>query len=178
MSSVTLLGDMPKVRRTSAVAHALTLQARALVFSGEGDAYDKARVLLEEALRQDPDYVPALYYLSAILYWKASYAHPFDPAKFEENDRLANELDNRALQIDPDHPNVLSMQGWTNFEINKDFQMAANLIERAVQAAPGDVEVLRIAAGFARRIGHTDQAIELAQLEEKLDPLCRGCSHG
>jgi adenylate cyclase len=174
---VELLGDMPTAQRTDPLAHSLTLQARHLLIAGPSSAEkdERAAMLLQEALRIDPDYIPAMYYMGAYYYYVASFREPFDPAFFEENMRLNYEYDERALAVDPDHGKTLITLGWAAFEFEKDFQRAADLFERAVSVAPGDEEVLRVTSSFARRIGRFDTAIRLKQLAAERNPECSTC---
>jgi adenylate cyclase len=60
---VTLLGAVPRTRRTDPRAHALTLQAKHIHESGARGTGEQMAALLEEALALDPDYVPAMNWL-------------------------------------------------------------------------------------------------------------------
>jgi tetratricopeptide (TPR) repeat protein len=130
--------------------------------------------LLEQALDLDPDYVPALVQLGLALYLRAN----FGPA-YSETDLLRNRsLIEKALTLEPDHGVANAYLGWGYFEYEKDLQKAARQLERAVQLAAGNAEVLRVASGFARRIGRFDAAVHLAGLAVERDPLCVACAAG
>ena len=174
---VELLGDMPTAQRTDPLAHSLTLQARHLLIAGASSAENSGRAaaLLEEALHIDPNYIPAMYYMGAYYYGRASFREPFDPEYFEENMRLNYEYDERALAVDPNDAKTLTALGWAAFEFEKDFERAADLFERAVSVAPGDEEVLRVTSSFASRIGRFDTAIRLKQLAAERNPECSTC---
>lgn len=174
---VELLGNMPVVQRTDPLVHSLTLQARHLLTGSPSSAEkdERAAALLEEALHIDPDYIPAMYYMGAYLYYKATFAEPFDPEYFEHNMRLNYEYDERSLAVDPNHALTLATLGWAAFEFEKDFERAAELFEHAFSVAPGDEEVLQVTSAFAQRIGQFDTAIRLRQLAAERNPECATC---
>ena len=96
----------------------------------------------------------------------------------EEMARLERYSYHRAVELQPDHPEVLARRGWEQFEIHHNWQEAARLIERAVIAAPANPRILQIAAGFARQLNRFDvsNGIRLRWLE--MDPLCVYCMYG
>jgi TolB-like protein/tetratricopeptide (TPR) repeat protein len=165
-----LLGDMPTAPRTDPVVLTLTMQARRT-----GTSIENSVVLLEEALSIDPDYVPALIQMGALVYQAATYAQPFSAEAFEEARENANAYLLRALSIDPDNARAIFFQGWDAYEIEHDFQKAANLVERAVATAPGDELILGWASEFARRIGKFDTSLFLKRLANERNPECHRC---
>ena len=172
---VELLGDMPKVIRTDPTVLTLVLQARRVMYSGTEDRRERAIALLEEALRIDPDYIPALHDLGSTLYYRATFTRPFEPEAFERAMKVIVELNDRAIAIAPDDGLVLIRSGWRAFEVEKDFQKAADLIELAMAAAPGNEEVLSWTAYFARVTGHFDLAISLKQQAMERNLECPHC---
>jgi len=166
-----LLGDMPKALKTDPAVLTLTLQARRA-----GSDQERRIVLLEEALRIDPGYVPAMRALNLAYYWKATDGDgPFNPADFERTLKVMTELSERANAIAPNNGQVLAWRGWNAFEFERDFQKAANLMERAFAAAPGDEMVMSYVATFARRIGHFETAIRIKKLLAERGPECHIC---
>jgi TolB-like protein/tetratricopeptide (TPR) repeat protein len=172
-----LLGDMPTAARTDPIVLTLMMQARRILTSGGENRSERGRALLEEALRIDPEYAPALWQLGLNHYFEAMGTRPFDPEVFEQKLKIINELNDRALAASPDSGLALLTAGWNAFEHEKDFQKAANLVERAIAAVPGDEEVLRGAAAFARRIGSFDNAIRLKRLAAERNPECPMCQN-
>ena len=172
-----LLGDMPKAVRTDPVVLTLMMQARRARQSWGPDADERALALYEEALTIDPDYVPALYEMGAIVYQAASQAMPFDAEAFEQARAYSNTFHARALAIDPDNAHVLFWQGWDAYEMEQDLQKAANLIERAIALAPGDESILGFGSEFARIIGKFDASVALKHLSGKRNPECHRCQN-
>jgi TolB-like protein/tetratricopeptide (TPR) repeat protein len=170
-----LLGDMPKVIRTDPTVLTLVLQSRRVRDGPSQSRGTRARALLEEALRIDPNYAPAIWDLILVNYYEVMSTQPFDPLAFEQMAQINNELEERARALAPNNAFALFSIGWNAFEMNLDFQKAADYIERAIAAAPGDEEILRSAAAFARRIGHFDTAIRLKQLAAERNPECPVC---
>jgi len=170
-----LLGDIPKAIRTDPVVLTLMMQARRVELSGTPDFRDRSIALLEEALRIDPDYVPALSQLGILHYLRASRAQPFDPEAFEQARDVANTFHTRALAVDPDNAEILFWKGWDAYEVEHDFQKAANLVERAIAAAPGNEHILSFATEFARRMGKFDVSLDLKRLARERNPECHRC---
>jgi TolB-like protein/Tfp pilus assembly protein PilF len=170
-----LLGDIPKTIRTDPVVLTLMMQARRLALESALDFRDRAIALLEEALSIDPDYVPALNQLAVLHYAAASRAQPFDPVAFEQARDFANTLRARALAVDPDNAEILFWQGWDAYEVEHDFQKAADLVERAIAAEPGNEVILSFATEFARRMGKFDVSLDLKRLAMERSPECHRC---
>jgi len=170
-----LLGEMPKAIRTDPAVLTLVLQARRIGHGNVDQSNARSRELLQAALRIDPDYPPALWELGLNLYHEVTATRPFDPEAFERANLVVQKLNDRAIAASPESAYALFTVGWNAFEFEQDFQKAADFIARAIAAAPGDEEILRSAAAFARRIGHFDTALRLKQLAGERNPECPRC---
>jgi adenylate cyclase len=174
---LTLLGGVPTGRRTDPEAYRLTLQARSILQGPGPRDLDQIIGMLERALQLDPSYVPAMLDLVVAHYWRADRGDgPGDREERAESTRTRHELVRRALAVEPDNGVAHAYLGWNYFADDRELQKAADEIELAVSLEPGNSEVLRGAAGFARRIGRSDTAIRLAQLSLERDPLCFICA--
>ncbi|HSM32086.1 MAG TPA: hypothetical protein VK854_15420 [Woeseiaceae bacterium] len=168
---VTLLGAAPHAYRTDPDALRLTMQARQLYWSESSRSYDGQVALLEQALDIDPDYVPALMQLAGILWQLAG-----DPGRDGDADiRRMLQLIAHAASVAPDDPDVIAFIGWSAFEYAGDLEKAAADLERAVEMAPSNVDILVAAAGFAERIGAYDVVLALRKRMVAVNPACFGC---
>jgi len=170
---ITLLGDTPATRKTVPEAYALFLQARYLRQTGDPGRDAEIVQMLEQALVIDPDYVPALLELSLKMYMnsRGNKLH-----RDEEGMRRSTELANKALAIDPNNGAAIAYRALGLVE-DKDLEVAAKEIVRALQLDPGNVELLITASTFASLIGRHDEAIILMKRALELDPLCTFCMY-
>jgi TolB-like protein len=169
---VAILKPVPKVRRTDLETYKLTLQARNLAQQGN-DNIGREQMLLSEALKLDPDYVPALTALTMLNYRQIRMGS----ISREEGERRMDQSLNKALAVDPDDGVANGYLAWRHLEVDNDLEGAANRLERALLIEPGNAEVLRLAGGFARRIGRFDEAALITGNAMARDPLCNYCAH-
>lgn len=168
---VALLGEAPRAYRTEPEALRLTLQARQLYWSESSRSFDGQVALLERALDIDPDYVPALMQLAGLLWQRAG-----DPSRDGDADiRRMLQLIAHAASVSPSDPDVIAFIGWCAFEFSGDVEKAAQDLERAVETAPSNVDILGAAAGFGERIGAYDAVLALREHMVAVDPACFGC---
>ena len=153
-------------RRTDARAYALTLRARGIMNSPEGKTME-AKGLLEQALQLDPDYVPALIDAMYANYDLVS-AGKLDA---DEERVIGDELLHRALTLEPGNGIALALRAYSSWEVENDWEAAAEQLTAALAAAPGNVEVLRLAGVSARRAGKHAEAVMLLERVAALDPL-------
>ena len=174
---LTLLSELPTGRRTNPEAYRLTLQARSILHGPGPWDLDQVIKMLERALQLDGSYVPAMLDLVVAHYWRVDRGDgPGDREEHAEATRIRHELVRRALAVEPDNGVAHAYLGWNYFADEGQLQKAADVNELAVSLEPGNSEVLRGAAGFARRIGRSDMAIRLAHLALERDPLCFTCA--
>jgi adenylate cyclase len=166
-----LLQPLPRSRITDPEVHALTLQANHLLQTRPSGLGEDMLALLAKALEIDPDYVPALE-LIATANWFRMYEGLI--TKEEEHD-LQVPIRARILRLDPDNATIIASDGWDEFRENANYELAAELFERAVANGLSKSEVIRIASTFATRIGRLETAIRLAEHAAAIDPLCFQC---
>jgi TolB-like protein len=164
---VTLLGEAPISRETSAKAYELYLQARHFSHQDSQDAYQRAIDLFGEVVEIDPDYAPAWAALGYTKFWYAAYGGmPIEQARVEIDQHVA-----RALQIDPAsakayHARGLKLMGF-------DFKIARSIrdFEHAYMLEPGNADMaLAMGQSFGLR-GQSEKALEYVRLGSELDPL-------
>ncbi len=171
---ITLLGKSPETRKIDPEAYVLYLQARQLAWSGDSDDMIQAETLLKQVLALEPDYVPAMNELY-VVYYRQGYA--FDIRSQEEGKRLAEEMNRKALGVDPDDAVATANLAWGHMEDRLDPAGAARLFEEAIASDPTNEDIIRFAGSFARMIGRPDQAIALGEYAIARNPRCAVCFH-
>src|SRR5690606_6369677 len=114
------------------------------------EGFRLAETYFKQAIALDPEYAKAWSFLSLNLSFLA-----LEAASQEERQRLwqeARDAAERAYALDPDDPEVLwrvarerGAQG--------DFENAARMLRRAVELAPGNADVLMVAAWTSHYAG-------------------------
>ncbi len=171
---ITLLGEAPESRKIDPDAYVLYLQAKHLLTFGGNEDGPKIIELLEQTLEVAPDYVPALTSLSLAYYWSARDVEMSLQAEYL---RRSTEMNNKALQIDPDDAVANVNLAFRYFSDDLDPAAAAPLYERAVQSDPGNEGVVMGVSYFARLISRPDQAIALGEYAIARNPQCARCYH-
>ncbi len=140
------------------------LAARALI-SARSD-FDRARQLLAEATRLDPDFAPAWSshaQVLALLY----YYEPVDlNVVLDEAERMAR----RALELDPDLSSAHSVLG-DIYRDRSDWLQARDHYETALALNPSDLEARSQYGQMWLRLGYPGNALEQLSVAVDLDPL-------
>ena len=128
---------------------------------------DKAIDLFQRALAIDPSFALAWAGLSQIHFLQAGYGF----APISEGFERAREAAQNALRLAPDLAEGHIALG-TVLETNDwNFAAAEASFRRALELAPGDADALHAAAGLARVVGQSDEALDLIGKAVALDPL-------
>ncbi len=80
----------------------------------------------------------------------------------------------RSLALEPDLPEGHSAMGWIQMFFDWNWHGAESSIRRAMELAPGNAQVLRIAGVLASTLGRPEEAIELYRRALEQDPLSPG----
>ena len=164
---ITLLGDVPTVKKTDPEAYALFLQARHLSHQTTPDAYEQSIALFQQALEIDPDYAAAWEGLAGNYMSQASVGlRPIN-----EGHRLAREVINRALAIDPAYAPAHANLGRIARAYDGDLAAAARHYEHALELDPADMTILSDAATLTSNLGRVDEAIVLREYATVRDPV-------
>lgn len=125
--------------------------------------------MFERAVQLDPRFVAAWAELSQSQSYLAFNADP-SPAQLE---RALQPL-NRALDLDPDHPDVRLAQAYFNYRCLGDYKAAETQLLTATRLFPNDARFLEPLAFVLRRRGRLEEAIEKLEAASSLDPLTPG----
>ena len=127
---------------------------------------EAAEPFLERAIELDPNYVDALVLLGSIYgqkYWRG-----VDTSK-GLLDKYRQTLE-RARSLDPGSPSALRVQANYHYRIENDYARSLELLNQAVQVAPGNVDIHGDRGLSLRRLGHWDESIAALRRALQLDP--------
>jgi TolB-like protein len=164
---VTLLGEGPTTKETSAESYALYLQGRHFADLNTQDGYETAAQLLNQAVSADPDYAPAWNVLGEV----HSRLTNFVPLTIDEGNARARAAVEKALVLDPDLAAAYATLAWIAIYYERDFRAAADHLQRALALDPHDVRSLRWAAVLLSALGRVDEAIDVAEEVVARDPV-------
>jgi TolB-like protein/Tfp pilus assembly protein PilF len=123
----------------------------------------------DEAIRLDPGYAKAYIGKANAL---GHYAGSYEPAATARSVvEKAHTFAEKAVQLAPDLAEAHLAVASSYDEGLLDFAHGKAEYERAQALAPGDARVLQATASFLARLGHTDEAIAIAQHAVTLDPV-------
>jgi TolB-like protein/Tfp pilus assembly protein PilF len=160
-------GTVPKSRQTDPRAYALYLQGRHFFELYSATGYEQAIEALDAAVAIDPRFGPAWAMLGA-LYWGQANNSLID---YEEGARKARAASEKALGLDPDLAEPLSLLGMLDLIENRDAVGGMRRLDRALQLEPHNQRVLARAGSMAMQRGRIDEAIRYAEQALRWDPL-------
>jgi len=167
---IELLRPLPHSVYVDPEVVSLTQQAKQLSEMQPDGVGKKMHTLLSRALDLDPDYVPALEWLV----WSDFFRWDEGLLSYAEKEQRYEWIKARILEADPGNGFVDAVEAWTLAE-NGEFEKAAALYSRSLSRDLTDSNVVRLAAGFIRRLGRLDTSIQLLKHAVAIDPLCFGC---
>jgi TolB-like protein/Flp pilus assembly protein TadD len=168
---VTLLGSMPKVQQTDPAAYALYLQASQVMNRMSKQSPANALSLVEEALSIDPGYAPAWILLARALNYHAVWGL----RSADEIRGPAQEALRKALALDPDNAQAVTMLGLMDPRADTGWQFTADVLAQGFELDPNNLVVLRWVAVHNRDLGRLDQSIAISKRLLERDPLCTQC---
>lgn len=167
---IALTQPLPRSRYVDPDVKALTEQAELLAQSRPQGVGEKMHELLSQALEIDADYVPAL---EAMTY--AEYFRSLDGIiSTEEAEQRYRQLEARILELEPENAYIDYARAF-DFELAGKLEDAARMYLKALSKDMTDSEKVRLAGGFARRIGKFDASARLLKHAVAIDPLCFQC---
>ena len=164
---VTLLGETPTVAETDTEAYQLFLQGRHFALQRSGASLAKAIELFRQAVAIDPDYAPAWGELAYATLWYAGIGG----MPIEEGNRLGNEAIEGALAADPELALAHLSRGLNRVYYQFDFPAGIADFQRAWELEPGNALVVGSLASGHRVMGRFNEALELARMSVRLDPV-------
>jgi TolB-like protein/cytochrome c-type biogenesis protein CcmH/NrfG len=148
-------------------AYHLLLQARALIFRMEREAFEQAAGLLRQAIALDPGFAAAPATLAD---W-----HSLRLGQGWSPDRAADQAGllaaaRQALALDPGHARALAMLGHNRTIFEQRHEDATPLFDRALEAAPNDSEAWMWSAPTFAFLGDGREAVRRAERAIRLSP--------
>src|SRR5688572_10754987 len=157
----------PKAQPTDPRAYALYLQGRHFFSLYSATGYAQAIPALEGALAIDPGFAPAWGILGALYWGQANNSL----IPYEEGARKARVASEKALALDPEQAEPMSLLGLLDVIEHRDVAGGLRRIHRALDLEPHNQRVLSRAANVARQRGRTEEAIRYAEQALDADPL-------
>jgi len=164
---VTLLGEAPKARETNPEAYANYLRGGYFYNLRNEENYKKAVTAYQSALAIDPDYAPALAGLSEVYLEQADFGH----INAIEGMVLSRSMAERAISLDPGSADAWASLGRIRWGYDWDWEGAREADQKALELAPGNVNVITQSARLASTFGDLETTIKLNQYATELDPL-------
>ena len=164
---ITLLGQIPTVKKTDPTAYALYLRARQLARQSNAKAWEQSIVLYQQALAAAPGYASAWAGLADV------YSRQTNKAlrSFDEGYALALDAAEKALEVDPENADAHASLGSIALSSNSDIAMSARHFEQALALGADNPDILLKAAILARSLGRQDVAIALLEFVVARDPV-------
>jgi len=165
-----LRSPLPRARRTDPEVLALVQQAKQIFEIRDENSGARMHALLERALELDPEYPPAIIWLSnaEFLQWQEG---TMPQAVMWQRWQVFRE---QLLRLDP-------ASGWVEFSDAFDlfrageWEQAAQLYTLSLDKDLTNSLSIRVAGLFALKIGRLDVAQRLAEHAVAIDPMCFQC---
>lgn len=151
-------------------AYDLFLQARRLIQGRTRSGLEAARGLLEEALKLDPNYAPALAALAQTVHHLQRGNRSYGDLPREEAHAIAQPLLDKALALDPTLAEAHAVQGMIFFD-QREFARAEGALTKALALNPNLSDALIWRARMMHGTGHLREQLALHQRLDVIDPL-------
>ncbi len=133
------------------------------------DEFIESRRLITVALEADPGYSLAWATLSWIN-WQEAFLASKDA--MDSHLRSAQNALEKSLEIDPENSRALIVQAFIGMLRGDEVKLLIDCVERAVEVAPGNAEVLARSARTYLYAGKLNQALDLFNASIRLSPIC------
>ena len=164
---ITLLGEVPKTRKTDPRAYQLFLEGHYLKRQISSDALNRAVELFKQAVEIDPAYVPAWAELADTYLWGGG----LDELSHEETSALADQAIQTAISTDPDYAFTYYVRGiWWIFAKNR-FNKGIEDFELALKLDPDDAFIVAAIGKGAFLTGKFDLAVSQYQAALAMEPM-------
>ncbi len=142
----------------------LAFEGRDLVYLHRKDSVRKGRKLIEQATALDPDYAFAWGSLSEA-HWKEAANEGWSDSP-ERSFELALEASDKALTLEPDNAEVLSMRSVILITL-RDFDNALALAQQALRVAHSEANAIALAAITLRCCGLAKEGLRQLELAKR-----------
>lgn len=164
---VELLGRAaPRSRQTHPDAYAHYLRGRHFSDLASAETYPQAVAEFELALSIDPRFAPAWGALGALHFGAANNSL----IAYAEGTRLARTYSERALDIDPNLAEPMSMLGYLDLVESADHDGGLRLMLRAHEIEPNNPRILTRLAFISAREGRLEEALRYSRSALQVDP--------
>ena len=136
-------------------AYELYLQALPHLFASPPAHWTTALEILNQAIRLDPTFAPAL---AAAAWAHEKRIRQYLPPVGDDDTAEALSLARRAIAADPDDATVLAIGGWVPIAINSEFETGLALVRRGLAMNPNNLTVLNLAGAANVFAGDLDEA--------------------
>ena len=161
-------GEGSTLRSANPDAYQAYLQGKYFAARGQDrEDLNKALSYLEQAIQLDPKYAAAWAQRSQVLETMAGYSFFASSQGF----RRARESAEKAISLDPDVAAGYLRLATIQMSHDWDWDGAEVSLRKAAMLEPGSADVIHGQADLAKRLGRTEEAIELYKLAVGLDPL-------
>jgi TolB-like protein/DNA-binding winged helix-turn-helix (wHTH) protein len=164
---ITLLGEVPKTRRTDSVAYQLYLEGQYLKRRISTDSLNRAIEAFKQAVEIDPAYVPAWAELADTYIWGGGS----DGLSFEERAALADQAIQTAISIDPDYAFAYYVRGISWIFTKHSFKQGIEDFQHALKLDPDDAFIVAAIGKGAFLTGKFDLAITQYQAALAMEPI-------
>ena len=164
---ITLLGEVPKTRRTDPAAYQLFLEGQYLKRQISADSLNRAIKAFKQAVEIDPAYVPAWAELADTYLWGGG----LDELSHEETSALADQAIQTAINTDPDYAFAYYVRGVSWIFGKNRFDKGIDDFELALELDPDDAFLVAAIGKGAFLTGKFDLAISQYQAALAMEPV-------
>jgi TolB-like protein/DNA-binding winged helix-turn-helix (wHTH) protein len=164
---ITLLGEVPKTRRTDPAAYQLFLEGQYLKRQLSPDSLNRAIQAFKQAVEIDPAYVPAWAELADTYIWGGGS----DELSDEEATALADQAIQTAISTDPDYAFAYYVRGISWIFTKHRFKQGIEDFQHALKLDPDDAFIVAAIGKGAFLTGKFDLAITQYQAALAMEPI-------
>ena len=164
---ITLLGEVPKTRRTDPAAYQLFLEGQYLKRQISPDSLNRAIQAFKQAVEIDPAYVPAWAELADTYIWGGGS----DELSDEEATALADQAIQTAISTDPDYAFAYYVRGISWIFTKNRFKQGIEDFQHALKLDPDDAFIVAAIGKGAFLTGKFDLAITQYQAALAMEPV-------
>jgi adenylate cyclase len=174
--NVHLLHDKELVATatTNPKAYSSYLRARQKLSLRGKENLLEAKKLFEEAIKYDPDFAPAHSGLGRTLSIIPNYSIDFNAKELMNS---AKQESRKALDLDPNNAEALSVLGTIAAFYEWDWDAAEEAYKKSIAISPNDAEMYNFIGDYYQIVLHKKLAIEMESKAVELDPLL-GINYG
>ncbi|MEN8183412.1 MAG: tetratricopeptide repeat protein [Myxococcota bacterium] len=165
---IALLGETPKVIETDPAAYALYLQAEYVTRQQlSAESLERSSTLYRQALTIDSQYAAAWTGLASSYRLQATQAY----GPVDEGFELAREAAGQALSVDSTNARAYAELGRIASVYDRDLASAARHLERALELAPTERDIILEASQLLRELGREEASVPLLEYLATRDPV-------